>query len=67
MEIKKALFQDWDTMKKALQAFYLDWVNNYFAVNISTAKMAEDYQLDEKEVKELIDIGRKIHETLVEK
>ena len=45
-------------MKKQLQEFYLDWVNNY----LTTEKMAEHYGLTSAAVETLIDLGRLYHE-----
>ena len=49
-------------MKKQLQEFYLDWVNNYLTME----KMAEHYGLTSEAVETLIDLGRLYHEEGVE-
>ena len=45
-------------MKKQLQEFYLDWVNNYLTIE----KMAEHYGLTADATQVLIDLGRLYHE-----
>jgi hypothetical protein len=49
-------------MKKELIKFYLEYVNDYLTV----VKMAEDYNMYEYQVRELINIGRMLHEKEVE-
>lgn len=49
-------------MKKELIKFYLTWVNDYLTIS----KMAEDYNLHDYQVIELINIGRMLHEQEVE-
>jgi hypothetical protein len=49
-------------MKKELIKFYLTWVNDYLTIS----KMAEDYNLHEYQVIELINIGRMLHERKIE-
>ena len=45
-------------MKQILIDFYLDWVNNY----LTTEKMASDYELTERHVFNIIEVGRELHE-----
>jgi len=45
-------------MKQILIDFYLDWVNNY----LTTEKMASDYGLTERQVFNIIEVGRELHE-----
>jgi hypothetical protein len=49
-------------MKTELIKFYITWVNDYLTIS----KMAEDYNLFEYQVTELINIGRMLHEQEVE-
>jgi hypothetical protein len=44
-------------MKAKLLSIYLDWVNNY----ITTAKMADDYGVDDVKINRMISIGRRIY------
>lgn len=46
-----------EQMGDQLQAFYLDWVNNYLTV----AKIAEHNGITEPHALELINMGRKVH------
>ena len=46
-----------ESTDKEIQAFYLDWVNNYLTVDV----MAQDYVLSLEETKELIDKGRELN------
>ena len=46
------------TMAKQLQAFYLDWVNNYLTVE----KMAEHNEMTVEDTAILINLGRSYHE-----
>jgi len=46
------------TMAKQLQAFYLDWINNYLTVE----KMAEHNELTVEDTATLINLGRSYHE-----
>ena len=46
------------TMAKQLQAFYLDWVNNYLTVE----KIAEHNGITVSDAQILIDLGRAYHE-----
>jgi hypothetical protein len=44
-------------MKKIIENFYLDYVNNFLTIS----KMASYYGISEKLCEELINIGRKIN------
>ena len=48
-------------MKKQLQEFYLDWVNNYLTIE----KMAEHYELTAEDTATLINLGRSYHEEVL--
>lgn len=48
-------------MKEQLQAAYLDWVNNY----LSLPRFAEDYDLTLSQARQLIDLGRMVHEEII--
>ncbi len=49
-------------MKLKLQDFYLDWVNNY----LTYEKMAEHYNLTPDQVFILIELGRQVHDEIVQ-
>ena len=51
------------TAGDALQAIYLDWINNFLTV----ARFAEYYGLDEYAGAQLIDKARDVHESRVER
>jgi hypothetical protein len=46
-------------MKKKLIEFYLDYVNNY----MTTQTFADAYDLDVKVARELLEIGKRLHES----
>ena len=46
------------TMAKQLQAFYLDWVNNYLTVD----KIAEHNEITVEDAELFIELGRSYHE-----
>lgn len=50
-------------MKTKLQAVYLDWVNNYLTVE----RFADDCGLTVDQAKLLIELGRSVHESEVER
>jgi len=52
-----------ETLEEMMRQNYLNYVNNYLTV----AKMAEDYDMEESTMKEMIDYGRILHEKHVEK
>tara|TARA_R110000822_G_scaffold78322_1_gene187618 strand:+ start:1211 stop:1375 length:165 start_codon:yes stop_codon:yes gene_type:complete len=45
-------------MSNQLEAFYLDWINNYLTVE----KMAEHHQLTVEDTAILINLGRSYHQ-----
>lgn len=49
------------SMKKQLQAAYLDWVNHYLSID----RYAEAYGLTRNQARDLIDLGRSVHESIV--
>jgi len=48
---------------EALQVIYLDWVNNFLTVD----RFAEHYGMTPDAASELIDSGRRAHETMVQR
>ena len=50
-------------IKTKLIELYLDWVNNW----LTLSKMADHYGLDPVDLDQLIHIGRKAHESAVQK
>lgn len=45
-------------IKEALNEVYLDWLNNF----VTIPAYASWYGIDEKEARDIIELGRKIHE-----
>lgn len=48
-------------MRSNLIEFYLDWVNNWLSVKA----MADHYGFTKKECQDLIEIGRKCHNSML--
>lgn len=52
-----------NNLQKTLQALYLEWVNDH----LTLSHISEHYGIDTVDMDQLIHIGRKIHETEVQR